>query len=90
MFDADGDEPLGVAEVLRRRGVALPDSARGAGYRKQAEAMVQSLIDRYLSGDGILRHGCSTRPSDVTLTYGDYYLVETLVSLERKSPKGAR
>jgi unsaturated chondroitin disaccharide hydrolase len=79
-----------LAGGLRNLAELEPDSARGAGYRKQAEAMVQSLIDRYLSGDGILRHGCSTRPSDVTLTYGDYYLVETLVSLERKSPKGAR
>jgi unsaturated chondroitin disaccharide hydrolase len=62
----------------------VPDASRAAAYRKQAETMVQSLIDGYLSDDGVLRHGCSTRPSDVALTYGDYYLVETLISLERK------
>ena len=73
-----------LAGGLRNLAELDPDTTRAAGYRKQAEAIVQSLIDRYLSDDGILRHGCSTRPSDVTLTYGDYYLVETLVALERK------
>jgi unsaturated chondroitin disaccharide hydrolase len=69
------------------------DAAKKTRYRQESEHITQSLIDRYLTpvatGDqtppGVLRHGSSTRPNDGPLTYGDYYLLETLLRLTAKS-----
>jgi unsaturated chondroitin disaccharide hydrolase len=67
----------------------VTDTAKKTRYRQEAERITQTLIDRYVTpvaaGDqtpaGVLRHGSSTRPNDGPLTYGDYYLLETLLRL---------
>ncbi|HTS62482.1 MAG TPA: DUF4861 family protein [Candidatus Acidoferrales bacterium] len=77
--------------LLRLADVA-PDEKRAGEYRSAGVSIVQSLIDRYLApvgeGDrtpaGVLRHGCTTRPYDGMLPYGDYYLLEDLLRLEGK------
>ena len=66
------------------------DTEKSQTYHKQAARITQSLIDRYLTptfqGDpslpGILRHGSGTRPADGMLIYGQYYLLETLITLD--------
>jgi len=80
-----------IAGGLFRLSLVTTDSARAKGYREAGERIVQSLIDGYLTpvGDddqtppGLLRHGCSLRPNDAMLIYGQYYLLEDLLWLKQ-------
>lgn len=82
-----------IAGGLLRLSALESDAQKAAGYRRECERIVQSLINRYLTptfaGDstppGVLRHGSSTRPLDRALIYGQYYLLETLMELEARN-----
>ena len=86
-----------IAGGLLKLSSQTQDQPLAAKYRSQAERITQSLVDRYLTPvsqsdttpPGVLRHGSATRPSDVPLIYGQYYLLETLLELQKSNVPGA-
>ena len=85
-----------MAGGLLRLSEVTKDKTQAVDYRQQGERIVRSLIDRYLTPvsfddqtpPGVLRHGSVTRPNDVPLVYGHYYLLEDLLWLdERRASK---
>ena len=82
-----------IAGALLRLSELTADKERAPLYRREGERVTQSLIDRYLTPvvkddstpAGVLRHGSSTRPNDGMTIYGDYYLLETLLWLEKRA-----
>ncbi len=87
-----------IADGLLKLSGLTPDKAQSQEYLAQSERITQSLIDHYLTPvgkddhtpAGILRHGCSTRPHDGMLIYGQYYLLDTLLGLEARGQSQLR
>jgi unsaturated chondroitin disaccharide hydrolase len=83
------------ADGLLQLAALSPDAQKAQTYRSEAESITRSVIEHYLTpafdGDssppGILRHGCGTRPADGMLIYGQYYLLETLMTLDSNTGK---
>jgi unsaturated chondroitin disaccharide hydrolase len=75
--------------LILSREVGEPKKAQQ--YRQESERIAHSIIDRYLTPvakddptpPGVLRHGTGTRPAEGMLIYGQYYLLETLLELEK-------
>ncbi len=70
-----------VAAALLKLAV-LANEDRRAAYRREAEAIVTALVERFLDQRGLLSHGCDDKPGQVAtkheLIWGSYYLLEAV------------
>jgi unsaturated chondroitin disaccharide hydrolase len=86
-----------MAGGLLRLSEVVTDQQRAQRYRREGERITQSLIDRYLTPvgatdstpPGVLRHGSGNRPHDTPLIYGQYYLLDALLWLDKHGAAGA-
>jgi unsaturated chondroitin disaccharide hydrolase len=81
-----------VAAALLKLAV-LADDGRRPAYRREAEAIVTALVERFLDQRGVLSHGCDDKPRKLAtkneLIWGSYYLLEAVEILAGRLPATA-
>jgi unsaturated chondroitin disaccharide hydrolase len=72
---------------------AMTSGLRRHIYRREAEAIVTALTERFLDQRGVLSHGCDDKPRKVAtkheLIWGSYYLLEAADVLAGRLPATA-
>jgi len=81
-----------VAAALLKLAATAPEPRRRI-YRREAEAIVTALTERFLDQRGVLSHGCDDKPRKVAtkheLIWGSYYLLEAVEVLAGRLPPTA-
>jgi unsaturated chondroitin disaccharide hydrolase len=81
-----------VAAALLKLAVFAAEPRR-AVYRREGEAIVTALAERFLDQRGVLSHGCDDKPQKVAtkheLIWGSYYLLEAVEVLAGRLPAAA-
>jgi unsaturated chondroitin disaccharide hydrolase len=76
------------AALLKLAAMAAP--SRRQIYRREAEAIVTALTERFLDQRGVLSHGCDDKPRNIAtkheLIWGSYFLLEAADVLAGRLP----